>query len=228
MPQQAKTGDVGHRLHAVDIGESGTGQVHLAHHFRCQTFVFRFQQGFFLGGGQHANAQRLGEEQLATRLRGAVAFDALSWHHARDRQTEDRLRRINRVTTGQGDPRLLAGKASALNHLAGYFWRKGVDRPAQNRNRHNRFTAHREDIADGVGRRDAPEIERVIDNRHKEVSGTDNAGAVTQVINRCIVTRFVADKQVRVDKLRLLAVQDGFQHFGGNFTTATGSVAVLR
>jgi selenide,water dikinase len=32
--------------------------------------------------GEHANAQRLGEEQLAARLRGAVALHALGRHHA--------------------------------------------------------------------------------------------------------------------------------------------------
>src|SRR5690606_16920996 len=148
--------------------------------------------------------------------------------HAGDGQAEDRLRPIDRVTTGQGNTRLLAGKASAFDHVAGNLRREGVNRPAQNGDRHNRFTAHRKDIADGAGGRNAPEVERVVDDRHKEITGADNAGAVTQVINRCIVTRFVTDKQVRVDKLRLLTVQDGLQHFGGNFTTATGSVAVLR
>ncbi len=54
-------------------------------------------------------------------------------------------------------------------------------------------------------------------------------GAVTQVINRCgIVTRFVANKQVRADKLRLFAVQDGFQHFGEILQPQPGSVAALR
>ena len=179
VPQQTKTGHVGHRLHAVDVGESRTREVHLAHHFRCQTNMLGLQQGFFLGGGEYANAQRLGEEQLAARLRGAVALHALGRHHARNGQAEDRLRRIDRVTTGQGNPRLLTGKAPALNHIPGNLRWKGVNRPAQNGNRHDRLTAHREDIADGVSRRNAPEIERVIDNRHKEISGADNAGAVT-------------------------------------------------
>jgi selenophosphate synthase len=37
VPQQAKTGDVGHRLYAVDIGERRAGEVHLAH--GCKLFL---------------------------------------------------------------------------------------------------------------------------------------------------------------------------------------------
>lgn len=133
----------------------------------------------FLGGGQHANAQRLGEEQFAARLRGAVALHAFGRHYASNGRAKDWLRRINRVTAGRGNPRLLAGKTTAINHFTGHFRRDGVDRPAQNGNRHDRLTAHCEDIADGVGGRNAPEVERVVDNRHKEVGSTDNAGAVT-------------------------------------------------
>ncbi|AEW73206.1 hypothetical protein EcWSU1_01767 [Enterobacter ludwigii] len=228
VSEKAKTGHVGHGFHAVDIRKGRTREVHLAHDLGCQPLVFRLQQRFFLRSSEDTNAQRFGEEQLAARLCGAVAFHALGGHHARDRETEDRLRRIDRMPPGQRDPRLLAGKTSPFNHLTGNFRGKGVDRPAQNGNRHNRFAPHGENIADGVGGRNTPEIERVVDNRHKEVGGTDNAGAVTQVINCRIVTRFVTDKQVRVDKLRLFTVENGLQHFRGNFTTATGSVAVLR
>ena len=75
---------------------------------------------------------------------------------------------------------------------------------------------------------DAAKVERVIDNRHKEIGGADDRGAITEIVNGGIIAGFVADKQVWIDKLRLLAMQDSFQHFRGNFTTTTGSVAVLR
>ena len=83
------------------------------------------------------------------------------------------------MTTGQRNSRLLTGETAAINDVAGNFRREGINWPAQNGDGHNRLTAHREDITDGVGGRNAPEIEGVIDNRHKEVSGADNAGAVT-------------------------------------------------
>lgn len=113
----------------------------------------------------------------------------------------------------QRDPRLLAGKAPALHHFAGDFRRRGVDWPAEDGNRHNRFPAHSENIADGVGGGDAAKVERVIDNRHKEIGGADDRGAITEIVNGGIIAGFVADKQVWIDKLRLLAMQDSFQHF---------------
>ena len=186
------------------------------------------EQRFFLRGGQYADPQRFGEIQFAARLGGAVFLDALGGHHAGDRQTEDRLRGVNGVAARQRDPRLLAGKAPALHHFASDFRRQGVDRPAEDGNRHNRFPAHSENIADGVGGGDAAKVERVIDNRHKEIGGADDRGAITEIVNGGIIAGFVADKQVWIDKLRLLAMQDSFQHFRGNFTTTTGSVAVLR
>ena len=174
VAEQAKAGDVGHRLHPVDSGKRGASEVHLAHGLRRQPLMLRLEQRFFLCGGQHADPQRFGEIQFAARLRGAVFLDALGGHHAGDRQTEDRLRGVNGVAARQRDPRLLAGKAPALHHFAGDFRRQGVDRPAENGNRHNRFPAHGENIADGVGGGNAAKVERIIDNRHKKVGGADD------------------------------------------------------
>ncbi|MNZ54706.1 hypothetical protein D3C78_726170 [compost metagenome] len=140
--------------------------------------MFWFEQRFFLGGGQHANPQWFGQEQFATRLRGAVALDAFRRDDAGDGQTKNRLRGVDGMATRQRDPRLLTGKAPALNHFASNFRRKGVNRPAQDGDRHDRFTAHRKNIADRIGGRDAPKIKRVIDDRHKEIGRADNAGAV--------------------------------------------------
>ncbi|MNL33405.1 hypothetical protein D3C87_1553160 [compost metagenome] len=179
MTEQTKTGDVGHRFDAVDIGKCRARQVHLAHHFRGKTDMFWLKQGFFLRSREHTNPQRFGEEKFAAFLRGTVALHALGRHHAGDGEAEDRFWRVDGVSTRQRDARLLAGKATAFDHFACNFWWNSVDWPAENGDRHNRFTAHREDVADGVGRRDTPEIKRVIDNGHKEVSGADDAGAIT-------------------------------------------------
>ncbi|VTM89963.1 Uncharacterised protein [Raoultella ornithinolytica] len=169
-----------------------------------------------------------GEIEFAARLGGAVFLDPLGRHHAGDRQTENRLRRVNRVATGQGDARLLAGKTPALHNFAGNFRRQGINRPAKNGNRHNRFSAHRENVADGVGGGDTAKVERAVDYRHKKVGGADDGRPVAKVVNRRIITGLIPHQQVRVDKLRPIALQNGFQYFRGNFTTTTGSVAVLR
>ena len=132
------------------------------------------------------------------------------------------------MAAGKRDPRLLAGKAPALNHLTGNFRRQGIDGPAENSDRHNRLTAHGENIADGVGRRNAPKVEGVVDDRHKKIGSTDDRRAVTEIVDGGIIAGFVAHQQIRVDKFSLVALQDSFQHLRGNFTPATGSVAVLR
>ena len=132
------------------------------------------------------------------------------------------------MAPGQRDPRLLAGKTTALNHLTGNFRRQGIDGPAENSDRHNRLTAHGENIADGVGRRDAPKVERIVDDRHKKVGGADDRRTVAEIVDGGIIAGFVAHQQIWVDKFGLVALQDSFQHFRGNFTPATGSVAVLR
>ncbi|CCK02251.1 GCN5-related N-acetyltransferase [Cronobacter sakazakii 701] len=227
VPQQPEAGDIRHRPHAVDLCEISARFIHGAHHFCRKILMFRAQQRFFLSGGQHADTQRLGEKEFATRLGGAVFLHALGWHHAGDGETENRLRRVDGVAARQRDARLLTRKAPAFHDLARDFRRERVNRPAEDRNRHDRFAAHRVDVADGVGRSDTAKIERVVHDGHEEIRGADNARAVAEIVHRRVVARFVADKQVGVDKLRLIAVQDGFQHFRGNFTTATCSVAVL-
>ncbi len=190
--------------------------------------MFRLKQRFFLGGGQHANPQRFGQKEFASRLRGTVFLHPFGRHYACDRETKDRLRGVNRVSARQRDTGLTAGKAPPLGHFTRNIGRQGINRPAKDRDRHNRFAAHRKNIADGVCCRNAAKIKRVIDYRHKEVGGADNTGAITQIVNRRIIAGFITHQQIRVDELRLLAMQDSLQHFRGNFTTATSAVAVLR
>ena len=191
MPQQTKTGNIGHGFHAVNIGECRTSNVHPAHHFCRQSFMFFLQQGFFLCGCQNTNAQRLGQEQLTPCFSGAVFLHAFSRHNAGYRKAKDRLWGIDRVAARQRNTRLTAGKASAFGDFAGDFRCQFIQRPAQNSNCHNRFAAHGENIADGVSRGDATKIKRIIDNRHKEIGGADNAGAVSQIVYGRVVAGFI-------------------------------------
>ncbi|CCK14061.1 GCN5-related N-acetyltransferase [Cronobacter universalis NCTC 9529] len=227
VAQQPEASHVSHRPHAVDLCEISARFIHGAHDFCRQPLMLRAQQRFFLSGSQHADTQRFGEKEFAARLGGTVFLHAFGRHDAGDRQAENRLRRVDGMAARERNARLLTRKAAAFHHLARDFRRERVNRPAEDRNRHDRFAAHRVDVADGVGRSDSAKIERVVHDRHEEVRGADNARAVAEIVHRRVVARFVADKQVGVDKLRLIAVQDGFQHFRGNFTTATCSVAVL-
>lgn len=117
------------------------------------------------------------------------------------------------MATCQRDPRLLAGETPTVDHLLRHLRRQFGDRPAENGDRHDRFAAHGVHVADGVGGGDTAEIERIVDDRHEEVGGADDADAVADVVHRRVVTGFIADQQARIDKLFPLAVQDGFENF---------------
>ena len=78
------------------------------------------------------------------------------------------------MTAGKGNPRFLASKTAAVNNALRHACGQFVNREAKHRNRHDRFAAHSENVAHGVSRRNASKIERIIDNRHEKVCGTDD------------------------------------------------------
>jgi hypothetical protein len=55
------------------------------------------------------------------------------------------------------------------------FGRQLVERHADDRQRHDRRAAHGVDVGEGVGGGDAAEVARVVDDRHEEVGGGDEA-----------------------------------------------------
>lgn len=95
MAQQPEAGDVCHRPHAVNLCELSACFIHGAHHFRRKTLMLRAQQRFFLGRGENADTQRLGEKEFAARLGGAVFLHALGRHHAGDGEAKNRFRGID-------------------------------------------------------------------------------------------------------------------------------------
>jgi hypothetical protein len=56
-------------------------------------------------------------------------------------------------------------------------------------------TAHRVHVAQCIGGRDAPEIERIVDDRHEEVGGGDDRLFGVDLVHGRIVRRFRADEQ---------------------------------
>ena len=73
---------------------------------------------------------------------------------------------------------------------------------------------HREDIA-GWRTPQCGQIERIINDRHKAVGGTDNAGAIAQIVHRRIVAvSLPTSKSGSYQTLFAHCAGDGFQHFG--------------
>ena len=74
--------------------------------------------------------------------------------------------------------------------------RELVDRHRHQGQRHDRPAAHRVDVADRVGRGDAAEVERVVDDRHEEVGGRDQRLLVVEPVDRGVVGGLDADHQL--------------------------------
>ena len=67
---------------------------------------------------------------------------------------------------------------------------------ATKRERHDRPAAHRVDVADRVGRGDAAEVERIVDDRHEEVGGRDQRLLVVELVDGGVVGGLDADHQL--------------------------------
>ena len=133
-------------------------------------------------------------------------------HESGHREPEDRLRCVDTVTAGQR----YAGSGACLACAAQDFARDGrvelVERPAENRDRHDRLGAHRIDVADRVDGRDAAEVERIVHNRHEEVRRADDGLIVVDAIDGRVIACVVAHEQPRVARLSRHALENLGQH----------------
>ena len=89
--------------------------------------------------------------------------------------------------------RLTAGE----NLLRGLY-RKFAERNTEQRQREERRAAHRVNVRNRIGRGNAPEIERIIDNRQKEIRRRDNRLFIVDAINSRVVARLGTDQQIRI------------------------------
>src|SRR5262245_23144416 len=97
------------------------------------------------------------------------------------------------MATGNWNIRRTTHRSPTLENPAHHFGRDLVDGHAKNRQCQNWLAAHGVDVRDRVSRGDAPEVVRIVDHRHEEISCGDDAGAVVELPDRRIVTRFKSD-----------------------------------
>ena len=71
-------------------------------------------------------------------------------------------------------------------------------REARDRHRGDGCARHRPNVVDGIERRDATVVIRVVDNRSKEVEGLDEREVVAQTVYARVVGRLETDNQVWV------------------------------
>ena len=117
-------------------------------------------------------------------------------HQAERDQAVDRLERIDRVAAGDRDAGLRAHRLAAFEDLADHAHRQLLERHADQRERHDRARAHRVDVGDRVGRGDAAEVVRVVDDRREEIGGGDQRLRVVQAVDRGVVRGLGADQKI--------------------------------
>lgn len=78
------------------------------------------------------------------------------------------------MPAAQGDAGIRTGLATAVDNLLRDLGAQFVDGPTKDRDGHERFAAHRVDIANGVGGGDATKLKGVIHDGHEKVGRRDN------------------------------------------------------
>ena len=141
-----------------------------------------------------------------------------------DDEAVDRLDRVDRVPACNRYPRLRADRFAAVQDAADHLDRQLVDRHAHQRERHDRRAAHGVHVGNGVGRRDAAEIVRVVDDRHEKVGRRNERLLVVEPVNRRVVAGFHAHQQLGWQKRRARAPQNIGQYARGDFATAASAV----
>ena len=92
------------------------------------------------------------------------------------------------------------------------------------RQRHDRLAAHRVDVGQRIGRGDAAEVERVVDDRHEEVGGGDDRLLVVELVDGGVVGGVVADQQVGKERQRRAALEQIGEQAGRDLAAATAAV----
>jgi selenide,water dikinase len=87
-------------------------------------------------------------------------------------------------------------RRAAAQNLAHHIDGNLVERHPENRQRQDRLGPHGVDVRDGVGGGDAAEVERIVDDRHEEVRGGDDAGVVVDLPDGGVVAGVCADQQL--------------------------------
>ena len=116
------------------------------------------------------------------------------------------------MAAGDGDSSFRRHCRAAAQDFADHGCGHAVDRHAEDREGEDRLSAHRVDVGERVGRGDAAEVERVVDHRHEEVGGRDDAGLVVEPPHRRVVAGLRSDQQTGEGRRRRLLGEELAQH----------------
>ena len=195
MPEETEACDIGHRVDSRD-----------GRQLRARTVEAggRVDQGLIAAGGEltlpergreDPDTERLAENQRVAFARFGVALQVTRMNDPDGREPIDRLHRIDAVTPGDGNACFGADRLSAANDPTDDRRREHLDRHGEQRQRQERLCAHGVDVGQRVGGGDAPEIERVVDDRHEEIGGGHHRLIVAELIDRGVVSGLGAHQE---------------------------------
>ena len=197
VAQQGKARHIGAAVNPVFHHDIPGGPVQGGHLAIDPVHHRRLRQPRLGGSGQHAHAQRLGQQQDVPGPGPAVGQDAPGVHEPRHRQPINGLRPVDGVAAGDDGPGLIGlvipAPQQLLHHVLGHGLRQAQDVQGQ-----LGLPAHGVHIADGVGRGDLSIQEGIVHNRREKVRGLHQGRVLVQVIHAGVVGFVVPHQQPRV------------------------------
>jgi hypothetical protein len=225
VSQQAEARHVGESVHAGEACQLQAWSVELRRAGN-QLPILRAADLLFLERRPvHTHTERLAENDLVSGPRSGVPLHEGRVDETDRHETVDRLDRIDAVSARDRNAGAAADRFAAVENLS-----NGVDGQLADRHRHEsqgkeRPAAHRVHVRDRVGRRDRPEVERIVHDRHEEVGRGDNRLALVDLVNGRIVAGFEADQQLARHETRPGALGDDLlEHRGSELAAASAAV----
>ncbi len=196
MTQNAEAGHIGNGMDRVILAKFGAHPVKQGD--GCHHFIITGDVEFLLleGGGIDADADCLGQDQRIAGTRTAVLAQVRQLAGADDRQSVDRFRRVDGMPASNRNARFRANAGTTFQDFADHLGGHLVHRHSEDRQRHDRRSAHGIDVGYRIGGRDASEVERIIHHRHEEIRGGDHAVFVVQLPDGGIVAGFRSDEKL--------------------------------
>ncbi len=210
-------------MHARHFGQLSARSIELGRAGDHLRVTGRVELILLQRGRIDADSERLAEDDCITCPGARVPLDLARMHQAHHDEPVDRLDRVDRMAAGDRDSGGRADRLAAFDDAPNHFDRQLVDRHPEQRERHDRCAAHRVDVRDRVGRRDAPEVEGIVDDRHEEVGRRDQRLLVVQLVDGGVVGSLDADQQLRRQHAAC-ALQYLAEHAGRDLAAAAAAV----
>src|SRR5262249_2856505 len=96
-------------------------------------------------------------------------------------------RAIDRMTASDGNADRGTNRSAAVQDLSDHVGRDLVERHAEYGQRHDWPAAHGIDIRKRIARRNTTKVDWVVDHRHEEIGGCNQAGVFVKLPYGCII-----------------------------------------